>query len=114
MHIDSYSFGYMSIDGRGYTTDLITYPDGSVQSGWWRQEGHRLNPEDLERTRLFKPDVVIIGTGANGMMKVPNETLRFIKTFCSEVVVEDTGAAVRAFNVTSDGRRIVGMFHLTC
>ena len=70
--------------------------------------------EAVRLVNSSKPDVVIIGTGANGMMKVPNETIRFIKSFCEELVVEDTAAAVRIFNETSDARRTVGMFHLTC
>ncbi len=35
MHIDSYSFGSMTVDGTGYGHDLIVFPD-RVMSGWWR------------------------------------------------------------------------------
>jgi len=114
MKIDSYSFGYMSIDGRGYSTDLIIYPTGEVQNGWWRKQGHRLMPGDLERIEDFTPDVIVVGTGANGMMKVPNETLRYLKNICKEYIIEDTAQAVRTFNSLQGSQRLIGLFHLTC
>jgi hypothetical protein len=114
MKIESYSFGYMSIDGKGYSTDLIIFPSGEVLSGWWRKQGHRLLPSDLERIEDSRPDIVVIGTGANGMMKVPNETLRHLKNICREYVIEDTAQAVRSFNGMQEAKRVVGLFHLTC
>jgi hypothetical protein len=114
MKIDSYSFGFMSIDGKGYSTDLIIYPGGEVRSGWWRRQGHKLIPADLEGTDECKPDVIVIGTGANGMMKVPNETVQHLHEICGELIIKDTGEAVRQFNALVGSRRIVGMFHLTC
>ena len=114
MKIDSYSFGFMSIDGKGYTTDLIIYPNGQVRSGWWRRHGHRLLPDDLEGIDDVKPDSIIIGTGANGRMKVPRDTCRHLDTICQDVFVADTGEAVRRFNAADVSRRTVGMFHLTC
>jgi len=114
MKIESYSFGFMSIDGKGYSTDLIIYPDGEVRSRWWRRQGHKLLTDDLERTDVYKPDVIVIGTGANGMMKVPNDTVRYLREICDELIIKDTGEAVRQFNALSGSRRIVGMFHMTC
>jgi hypothetical protein len=114
MKIDSYSFGFMSIDGRGYSTDLIIYPSGEVLSGWWRRQGHRLSRDDLVNTDKHRPDVVVIGTGANGMMKVPNETLRYLRNICDELIIEDTTEAVRKFNAVRESQRVIGMFHLTC
>ncbi len=114
MKIDSYSFGLMSIDGKGYSTDLIIYPDGEVRSGWWRRHGHRLVPDDLEGIDEFKPDTIIIGTGANGRMKVPSDTVRHLRTICGDLIIEDTAEAVRQFNTLNVSQRIVGMFHMTC
>ena len=114
MKIDSYSFGFMSIRGKGYTTDLIIYPDGEVKSGWWRKHGHRLIPDDLERIDEFRPDTIIIGTGANGRMKIPRETERYLQTICGNIIVEETAEAARQFNTLNDSRRVVGLFHLTC
>lgn len=114
MKIDSYTFGYMSIDGRGYATDLIVYPDGTINNRWWRKDGHRLGVEDLDRLAQVKPQIIIIGNGESSMMKVPNETLQYLRTICDQVVIENTSNAVRKFNVLSPSRRVAGIFHLTC
>jgi hypothetical protein len=114
MKIDSYSFGYMSIGGKGYSTDLIILPRGEVRNNWWRKQGHRLLPDDLERIEGAEPDIIVVGTGANGMMKVPNETLKYLKNICEEYIIEDTAQAVRSFNRLQESRRVVGLFHLTC
>jgi hypothetical protein len=114
MKIDSYSFGYMSIGGKGYSTDLILYPTGEVQSGWWRKQGHRLDPDDLGAVEESRPDVIVIGTGANAMMKVPNETLRYLRGICEEFIIENTSEAVRKFNAQPESSRVIGLFHLTC
>ena len=35
------------IDGKTYHSDLIIFPDGRIQSSWWRKSGHRLSLEDI-------------------------------------------------------------------
>lgn len=116
MHIDGYSFGRIVIDKKTYTSDVIIYPN-RVDSSWWRKEGHYLQPADLTDIINAKPDVLIIGTGASGVMKVPEETLKFIKSKGIEVYLETTGKAVELFNKLqseNSGKRIVAALHLTC
>ena len=56
MHIDQYHFGHIDIEGHGYDTDVIIFPD-RVQDRWWRQEGHRLAREDLDTVLADKPEL---------------------------------------------------------
>jgi len=42
MHIDSYQFGEVVIDGVRYTSDCIIL-GGDVQADWWRKQGHSLS-----------------------------------------------------------------------
>ena len=44
MHIDSYQFGKIVIDGTGYSSDCVILGD-SVQANWWRKQGHLLAVE---------------------------------------------------------------------
>ena len=39
--IDSYSFGEITVDGTGYRSDVILFPQ-RVVADWWRESGHRL------------------------------------------------------------------------
>jgi len=38
MHIDSYQFGQITVDGISYSSDVIILGD-TVQSNWWREQG---------------------------------------------------------------------------
>jgi len=33
--IESYAFGSIVVDGRKFTSDLIIYPDGHIDTFWW-------------------------------------------------------------------------------
>lgn len=116
MKISHYSFGSITIDDKAYTSDVIIYP-GRVDSKWWRKEGHYLQPADLTDIINAKPDILIIGAGASGVMKVPEETLKFIKSKGIEVHVGMTDSAVELFSKMQSeksGKRIVAALHLTC
>jgi len=113
MKIDHYSFGKTVINGKTYTSDVIIYPD-SVDSSWWRKEGHYLQPSDLGMVVSAKPDLLIIGTGYSGVMVVPEETILFIKSKGVELLVERTEKAVELYNNLSKTRKVVAAFHLTC
>lgn len=116
MKISHYSFGKITIEGKTYTSDVIIYP-GRVDSKWWRKEGHNLQPIDLTGVIGARPDILIIGTGASGVMKVPDETSKFIKSKGIEVHFEITGKAVELFNklqAEKTDKVIIAALHLTC
>ncbi|HDD72121.1 MAG TPA: hypothetical protein ENF98_00440 [Candidatus Bathyarchaeota archaeon] len=112
--IDEYSFGRIVIDGKTYRQDVIVYPD-RVKPNWWRREGHSLCLEDLEEVLRDPPEVLVIGTGYVGLMRVPREVREKLEEMGIQVVVEKTGKAYRTFNkLLSEGRRVVAALHLTC
>lgn len=113
MHIDSYEFGRIVIDGRPYTADVIIYPD-RVEGDWWRTHGHSLDVTDLEGVFEVAPEVLIVGTGANGAMRVPKEIAKAIDGRGIELIVEMTGRACECFNEVSRKQRAVAALHLTC
>ena len=113
MHIDSYSFGHITVDGVEYTSDLILLPD-RVAPNWWRKEGHSLSPGDLEAVVDAKPEVLIVGIGANGIMRVPESTVSYLAEHGIELVVERTKQACDAFNALPRERRAAAALHLTC
>ncbi len=114
MHIDSYAFGRMVVDGETYTNDLLLLP-GGVRPDWWRACGHSLYEGDLEEVIHAGPDVLVIGTGAHGRMSVPEETWEALTAAGVETIIETTGRAVEAYNrLAQEGRNVAGAFHLTC
>ncbi len=112
--ISEYKFGKMVIDGQTYFHDLIVTPD-EVLPEWWRKESHRLAIEDIQPVITSKrPEILIVGTGKFGMMKIPEETLLWLQKEGIELVAQRTTMAVRLFNEISRSKRVVGAFHLTC
>ena len=111
--IDSYSFGKIVIDGKMFTSDLIIYPD-EVNDNWWRKNGHLLQKEDLTEIIKYNPEVLIVGTGDNGLMKVPNDTKQFLESKGIELISEETRKACDIYNKLKGKRKIVAAFHLTC
>lgn len=114
MRIDSYSFGRIVIDGKEHTSDVIIYPD-RLDAFWWRREGHLLVPEDLSEVLTHPPQVLVIGTGHNGVMQVPRKTVEAFQQQGIEVHIARTGDAVALFNrLQQEHARIVAALHLTC
>jgi len=114
MKITHYSFGKMIVNGNEYTSDLIILPDRIHQS-WWRKEGHSLCIEDLAEIFKSDIDILVVGTGAYGRMRVSDEIINELKKKGIETYPEDTGKAVDLFNkLIEEGRKVAGAFHLTC
>lgn len=113
MKIDAYSFGEMVIDGKAYHSDLIIFPD-RVKANWWRKEGHLLQLEDLDEIIAENPEVLIIGTGSSGIMKVPEALRKELLKKKIELYVADTRKAVEIFNSVTEAKRAIAAFHLTC
>ena len=115
MRIDGFSFGSIRIDGVNYSNDVIILSDG-VRAPWWRAAGgHVYAPEDLQEVLDASPEVVVLGTGCFGRVRVEGATLEALTAAGSEVVVERTGRAVEIFNRLADeGRDVAAALHLTC
>ena len=113
MRIEYYSFGRIIIDGKTYTSDVIIYP-GRVDSSWWRKEGHNLNIVDLTDVINAKPEVLVIGTGSPGLMKVPKETISHLESKGIKVHVALTEKAVEVFNKLQKNKVVIAALHLTC
>ena len=114
MHIDSYQFGKIVIDGKSYTSDIIIL-DEAVQSEWWRKQGHSLAAEDLDKILKAKPSVLVVGCGASGLMEIPGQTRQALKERNIQLEAFDSYKAVRKFNELSEaGVNVAAALHLTC
>ncbi|MFW6115633.1 MAG: Mth938-like domain-containing protein [Chloroflexota bacterium] len=112
-HVESYNFGHMVVDGQEHTNDLILLPDRVIPN-WWCDQGHRLSAGDLEQVVDAQPEVLVVGTGASGVMDVPAETRRAVEEAGIELHVARTGQAWKRYNQLQEERPTAGAFHLTC
>ena len=111
--IDSYAFGSMVIDGRRFTAD-VKIVDGEVVPGWWRKEGHSICQEDIADILVAKPEVLIIGTGAYGGLRVPERFRKLLRSEGIELIAAPTAEAVDAYNELAATKKVAAGFHLTC
>ena len=111
--VESYRFGHMVVDGQEYDYDLILLPD-RVVSNWWRDQGHRLSAADLNDVFDAQPEVLIVGTGASGVMDVPQDTRDAVRDAGIELEVTTTDEAWKRYNDLQGERATAGAFHLTC
>jgi len=112
-HIDDYRFGRVDIDGRTYTSDLILLPHRVIEN-WWREEGHVLHASDLGPVFELKLEVLIVGQGAYGRMRVPAEARQALNDAGIELVALPTPGACETYNALSRERAVAAALHLTC
>jgi len=112
MKIEAYRFGEIIVDGKVYDHDVIL--SGSEVRRWVRRESHNASWEEVEDLLELKPEVVIFGTGAMGVMRVPSEVIDKLRSQGVEVVIEQTERAVEIYNQLSREKKVVAALHLTC
>lgn len=111
--IESYSFGRLIVEGRVFTSDLVIFPE-RIHESWWREQGHRLCLQDVEEVFKSQPEVLVVGTGFAGLMKVEEEVRQYAHAKGIHLIIEKTKKAVERFNEISAQKITVGAFHLTC
>lgn len=117
--IDNYQFGSITINGETYDYDVEVRWNGEVLK-WWRDQGHVFAVSDLKRAVEQEPDAIVLGTGANGRAKMPQETRSFIREKGIKLIIDKTEPAVKSFDTLVEEsneqapKKVVGLFHLTC
>ena len=114
MVINSYAFGKIIIDGRRYTSDLIIYPDGKIVGNWWRQNGHLVTEADIKGLITANPAVIVMGTGASGMLKPARDLEKRLEERGIQIVAAPCRTAMVHFNELNRLKRTGACFHLTC
>jgi len=109
--IEKYSFGSITIDGKEYDNDLILSWDGEIQE---RIRSHEFKKSELYEILQKSPEIVIIGTGYSGMIRVDPEVEELAKSEGVRLIIKLTREAMKDFNKLSRSKKVVAMMHLTC
>lgn len=115
--IKDYKFGAITIGD--HIADQTFHDDVRVSPGktekWWRVESHQVTKKDIDKAVAEKPEVIVIGTGDSGLMNVPEEIRDYIEYQHIHLIELRTAEAVEEFNrLEQQGRKVIGLFHLTC
>jgi hypothetical protein len=103
-----------SMDGEGVGKDVCII-HGKVYP-WKARKGHQLQPEMVVCVFNQGVEVLVIGNGVNGALKVKKKTQKAIKAAGIEtLVVERTPEACKIFNrLYSEGKNVALLAHGTC
>lgn len=111
--IENYQFGEITINDISYHTDVIIFPD-KIHDNWWRSKGHFLGITDLEPVIHYKPEILFIGTGMYGLMKVDKNIIHQLKELgINHIDVGKTKIICEHFNKETSLKKIAAL-HLTC
>jgi len=111
--LSDYAFGGIRVDGESHREDLIVLPERVIPS-WWRRRGHRLQLADMDAILDASAEVLVVGTGYFGRMKVDSTVVAELRRRGIELRAERTSRAVETYQSLRGRRRVVAALHLTC
>ncbi len=111
--IDSYQFGQVVVSGKRYASDVIIFPDRVIDN-WRRKMSHQLCLGDIAEAMTESPEVLIVGTGASGLMKVLPEVKEGVDAQGIKLIVEATDKACHTYNQFCRSQKVIAALHLTC
>jgi polyphosphate kinase 2 (PPK2 family) len=111
--IDRFEFGTIVIDGQGYESDVMIFPDGTVEQ-WRHKDEHVLRPRDADKIVKAEPEAVIIGLGTVGNLKMRPKAEKCFQEAGIEVMTYRTSKAVETYRELRGQRRVAAVLHVHC
>lgn len=105
-------FGSVTVDNKKFHHDVYVDPDGNIAR---REGGHKVSADEIKSVLKSNPEVIVIGTGQFGCVKLSEEAARGAEAHGVEVFRARTPRAIKKFNEQVDeGKRIAAIVHVTC
>ena len=116
--IDRFNFGFIVVDEKQYVHDIIILPDGTVRertSGKGRLGSHTISRSEMETLVKASPDVILIGTGFQGMARLARDAEYYRMEPDLDIIMEYSPEAVKEYNRhIQDGEKVAALIHVTC
>lgn len=110
--IDSMKFGEITIDGKVYYSDMTVWWDGRTE---YREKSHSLDTEEFSKIAARKPEIVVVGTGTDGVLKISDATKSLAEEMGIELFSDLSPKAIEMFNAfQKEGKKVVAIIHATC
>jgi len=111
-------FGEVIVGDKAYNRDVYITADGTVKKRkkeLAREEyhtAHTLGPSELEKVCRGGPEIVFVGTGESGSLKVSEEALRYLSQRSIECKAVPTPQLAEVYNKSA--KRKAAVIHVTC
>ena len=110
--IDSFDFGRIVVDGKNYEDVKII---GDKVINWQYVEHHTVIKQDVIEIFEDNPEIVVIGTGVDGLVHIQKEVIKFASEKGIELVIESTKKACEVYNrLKKEGKKVNAIIHSTC
>lgn len=109
--IDSFEFERVVILGEEYKSDILISPDGNI-SKWEREEEHTLKSVDIEGVLTHGPDLIVIGTGTIGNLKLAEDVEPFLGEKSIEVIAYKSEKAIDMYRQLRNQHRVLLLLHV--
>ena len=116
--INAATFGAITIEGREIGNDVILRLDGSVEKRKKKLSkkiygtSHTISLEEARYVYEKGAELLIIGTGHYDRVGLSDEAERYFKKHGCRVKLKATPEAIHAWNAA--GKKVIGLFHVTC
>jgi hypothetical protein len=116
--IDSFNFGFIVVDEKQYSHDIVILPDGTVKErnpGKGRLGSHSIARSEVEALTKVQPDVILIGTGVQGMARLAHDAEFYLTEPGLNLTLLPSQQLVRKYNQhIEDGEKVAALIHVTC
>ncbi|MGB0128297.1 MAG: Mth938-like domain-containing protein [Rhodocyclaceae bacterium] len=104
--VTAYGEGFVEVSRKRYETSLVLLPDRIV-TDWGEGGFDALTLADIERLRMFQPQVLLLGTGSRQRFPPPSLLRPLIEARIGYEIMT-LPAACRTFNVLiAEGRHVL-------
>lgn len=116
---DSTKFGSVTVNGQEYKDILVIggeiIPRDLDMLHREYGTGHVVSPEELDQLLSGGPDVLVIGTGQYGALKIEEDVREKIKKAGASLVLTTTPQAIREYNrLAGEEKKVNALIHVTC
>lgn len=114
MRIEKTGFGWIVIDNKKYTHDVVIDVEGKIKNRYEGFHGTSHNLDTEEANKLLKggPEIVFVGTGQYGVLKASKEALNLFKEKNVRLIIKLTPHILEDFNNCKQKKS--ALLHVTC
>ncbi len=116
--INKTSFGSITVDHEEIEHDIIITLDGEVKKRKKKLSkavfgtSHTISKDEAKYVYENDAELLIIGSGQNGMAELSEEATAYFKKKKCKVILLPTPDAIEEWNKSTG--EVIGLFHVTC
>lgn len=116
--IDELTFGSIVVEGKKYRRDILIFTDGMIKKrkgGFLMFGSHKIKRQELEELTQSQPEIIVVGTGTDGVATMTPETESWVKEKNLNLLVKPSYDAVARLNeLVEQKKKVAALIHITC